>query len=275
MNNVTSETIQTKELSLDIVINSHCDLNCIGCFRFSPLCKEDKRIYDLTVFENDLKRLKELGFKIKRFSLNGGEPTLNKNLFEYAKIIDKIYPESDKNIFTNCKFLEICKDDFLQNLKKHNLAVIYTNYVYSKIKYAKILDRLDKFGIIHFNVPKYFLNLSSYKPAMNKFLTTEPNHDPFKNLEKCLINCLSLRNSKLYRCGLLTNIDKMNEKFGCDFKVSETDVLDIFKLENPEQLFELLDKPLDFCKYCNIPKLQITKWRKSKCEKTEWILNEN
>lgn len=277
MNNYTIKFKNDKLLVLDILCNANCNLNCCCCFRQAPLCKNDPRTYKLDVFEKDLLRIKELGFKIimDSFTLTGGEPFLNKDLFKYADIIEKIYPNVHTKIFTNGLYLEKCSDEYLQQIKDHKLFIIFSYYVSAGINYKHITERLRKFGIGYADLGEMFFSERKYKTHMVKSDLSEVA-DESKieiNYYNCMNNCTCLLNGKLYLCSILPNIDKINEYFGTSFPLRENiEYVDIYKLKNPDEFFDKIGKPLDFCKYCNKKKLNFVRWSKSKMERSEWIL---
>lgn len=277
MNNYTIKFKNDKLLVLEILCNANCNLNCCCCFRQAPLCKNDPRIYKLDVFEKDLLRIKELGFKMimDSFTLTGGEPFLNKDLFKYADIIEKIYPNVHTKIFTNGLYLEKCSDEYLQQIKDHKLFIIFSYYVSAGINYKHITERLRKFGIGYADLGEMFFSERKYKTHMVKSDLSEVA-DESKieiNYYNCMNNCTCLLNGKLYLCSILPNIDKINEYFGTSFPLRENiEYVDIYKLKNPDEFFDKIGKPLDFCKYCNKKKLNFVRWSKSKMERSEWIL---
>lgn len=264
-----------KQLVLDILCNANCNLNCCCCFRQAPLCKNDPRTYKLDVFEKDLLRIKELGFIMNSFTLTGGEPFLNKDLFKYADIIEKIYPNVHTKIFTNGLYLEKCSDEYLQQIKDHKLFIIFSYYVSAGINYKHITERLRKFGIGYADLGEMFFSERKYKTHMVKSDLSEVA-DESKieiNYNNCMNDCICLLNGKLYLCSILPNIDKINEYFGTSFPLRENiEYVDIYKLKNPDEFFDKIGKPLDFCKYCNKKKLNFVRWSKSKMERSEWIL---
>lgn len=277
MNNYTIKFKNDKLLVLDILCNANCNLNCCCCFRQAPLCKNDPRTYKLDVFEKDLLRIKELGFKMimDSFTLTGGEPFLNKDLFKYADIIEKIYPNVHTKIFTNGLYLEKCSDEYLQQIKDHKLFIIFSYYVSAGINYKHITERLRKFGIGYADLGEMFFSERKYKTHMVKSDLSEVA-DESKieiNYYNCMNNCTCLLNGKLYLCSILPNIDKINEYFGTSFPLRENiEYVDIYKLKNPDEFFDKIGKPLDFCKYCNKKKLNFVRWSKSKMERSEWLL---
>jgi MoaA/NifB/PqqE/SkfB family radical SAM enzyme len=277
VNNYTIKFKNDKLLVLDILCNANCNLNCCCCFRQAPLCKNDPRTYKLDVFEKDLLRIKELGFKIimDSFTLTGGEPFLNKDLFKYADIIEKIYPNVHTKIFTNGLYLEKCSDEYLQQIKDHKLFIIFSYYVSAGINYKHITERLRKFGIGYADFGEMFFSERKYKTHMVKSDLSEVA-DESKieiNYYNCMNNCICLLNGKLYLCSILPNIDKINEYFGTSFPLRENiEYVDIYKLKNPDEFFDKIGRPLDFCKYCNKKKLNFVRWSKSKMERSEWLL---
>ena len=254
MNKYTLKFKNNKQLGLDILCNANCNLNCCCCFRQAPLCKNDPKTYKLDVFEKDILRLKELEFDIESFTFSGGEPLINKDLFKYADITEKIYPNTFTKIFTNGLYLEKCSDEYLQQIKDH---------------------KLQRFNISYLDFGKAFFGERKYKTHMVKSDLSEVA-DESKieiNYNNCLNDCICLLDGKLYLCSILPNIDKINEYFGTSFPLRKNiEYVDIYKLKNTDEFFDKIGKPLDFCKYCNKKKLNFARWSKSKMERSEWIL---
>lgn len=266
---------ERKKLEFDIIINSNCNLNCCSCFRQAPLCSNDPRVYDLEIFKKDLEQIKKLNFDIESLTLSGGEPLINKNLFKYVEIIRELYPDVFLKIFTNGLYLEKCPEEFLQKIKNYNLFIIFSYYVYAGINYHYISERLQIHNIPYTDFGTAFFNDKKFKTHMVKgdLSIKGDNSKIEENYNNCINNCICLINGKLYFCSILQNIDKVNQFFGTNFKPKEgIDFIDIYKLKNPDDLFEKIGKPLDFCKFCNKKKLNFSIWHKSKREKAEWIL---
>lgn len=59
---------------LVIPLVSNCNLNCKYCDAYAPLCKEDTYKNSNESIISDIKKIQELGLKIKEISLEGGEP---------------------------------------------------------------------------------------------------------------------------------------------------------------------------------------------------------
>jgi ABC-2 type transport system ATP-binding protein len=73
----------------EVHLVEHCNLNCKGCYHFSPLAKEE--FLFLTEWEKDCKQLSTL-FKdrIGHISLMGGEPLLHPDICEFMRITREI-----------------------------------------------------------------------------------------------------------------------------------------------------------------------------------------
>lgn len=55
---------------LEIKITEHCNLNCSVCCDFGNIAEADE--YGVETYEKDMKRLVQLGVKIKKIRLLGG-----------------------------------------------------------------------------------------------------------------------------------------------------------------------------------------------------------
>ena len=77
-------------LCFEVHITEHCNLNCKGCYHFSPLAKEE--YLDINEFERDLRRIYELcGDNVERITLLGGEPLLHPDINRFIEVTRKIY----------------------------------------------------------------------------------------------------------------------------------------------------------------------------------------
>ncbi len=258
-----------KKFSFDVLINSHCNLNCKFCNRKAPICSP--QYYSLEQFDKDLKHFKDNGVYINDLTFTGGEPLLNKNLEEYFQIARKYYPNCFLKVFTNCKLLQ--KDSkILKILKDNNIFVLYTQYILSGIDYKKVFENLKKYQIPYSELLELLFNKKDYKFFLTYTPISKEHKDPNKQFENCKSDCLCIRNGILYICGELANIDEMNKVFGTDFKLVENSDFFYINNLNVETLCNAIGKPLNFCKYCSKENVKVFKWSKSNKEKSEWIL---
>lgn len=156
-----------KKFSFDVLINSHCNLNCKFCNRKAPICSP--QYYSLEQFDKDLKHFKDNGFYINDLTFTGGEPLLNKNLEEYFQIARKYYPNCFLKVFTNCKLLQ--KDSkIFKILKDNNIFVLYTQYILlSGIDYKKVFENLKKYQIPYSELLELLFNKKDYKFFFNLY----------------------------------------------------------------------------------------------------------
>lgn len=97
---------------------------------------------------------------------------------------------------------------------------------------------------------------------------------PEVNYAKCenANNCISLRSGKLYTCVFPAHAKFLKEKYGLNLHLSERNGVDIYKVNSPEELMDKLDRPIPFCRYCNIEgKASNIPWERTSCSQYEWI----
>ncbi|MDR0410118.1 MAG: radical SAM protein, partial [Spirochaetaceae bacterium] len=110
------------ELYIETHIADHCNLNCAYCSHYSPLVKE--KFVDTVQYENDFKRLSELGAdKVNFLRLMGGEPLLNDKLPALTRIARECFPKSRIQIVTNGVLLPKQGDEFWDVCSKYNIEI--------------------------------------------------------------------------------------------------------------------------------------------------------
>ena len=117
--------------------------------------------------------------------------------------------------------------------------------------------------MFHLRSKDYFINLGLSETKNSDQVTS----DIFK--KKCFLNCLSLKDSRLYSCRVTSNVHVLNEYFGTKFEITESDFLDIFKIKDKNEILEFIKNTHEFCKYCNFNSK--IKFSKSKKLSEEWI----
>jgi len=81
--------------NLEYLIVHHCNLNCKGCNKFSPISEE--YFADIVEFKKDIIKISEL-FNIQEFKILGGEPLLHPKLNKFINV-NYIYKGDTLNIF--------------------------------------------------------------------------------------------------------------------------------------------------------------------------------
>ncbi|MBW5396646.1 radical SAM protein, partial [Brachyspira pilosicoli] len=64
-------------------------------------------------------------------------------------------------------------------------------------------------------------------------------------------NCIQLDNGKLFTCSISAYINYFNNYFNKNIPITEYDYIDIYKVNNYNEILFFLSKPIPLCKYCN------------------------
>lgn len=251
-----------------IDITHHCNLNCKGCDHFSPLAEEG--YYDLEQFKKDIKRISELtNGRIDRIGIMGGEPLLNPNCIEYLKISRQYLPNTKIRLVTNGILLTKQSEIFWQKLKELNIYVEYTKYDIN-LDYNKIDEIVKKYQV---HVEVYGYNQNVVKTSHKIPLDLNGNQDVVYNFLNCFHgnHCITLKNGKIYTCTVAPNIEHFNKYFDKDIPLSDYDGIDIYKVNNIQEILQFLAKPIPFCRFCNVKGRTFGhKWGISKKDISEW-----
>ena len=242
---------------IDIPITDLCNLNCAGCLSFSSLAKSPNHV-KIEELVKSVKHLEEIGCSPCAYTLSGGEPLLHPDLKELISSLKEV-TNKPINILTNGILIKKRIND-IQGID----MVCFSKY--PGLKYNDQINLLKQNGI------KTMFHLRSKDNFINLGLSETKNSDQvmseiFKN--KCFLNCLSLKDSRLYSCRVTSNVHVLNEYFGTKFEISESDFLDIFKIKDKNEILEFIKNTHEFCKYCNFNSK--IKFSKSKKLSEEWI----
>lgn len=253
---------------LEVHLADHCNLNCRGCCHFSPL--SDEKFLSLEQFEKDAKRLAQIIHKkLKRLIFLGGEPLLNENILEFFKVAKRYFPKTDVQVLTNGILLPKMSETFWKTCRKLDIQIDITMYPI-KFDYQKVLDKIHDEKVRYFiyddgiiegkQFDKYNLDIS------------EAQDENLNFYENCVMakDYAFLAEGKIYPCQLAHNIRIFNEYFGLDFKQYDQDFIDIYKVEDENEIYEFLTHPIPFCRYCDFSKNEKIKWGKSQKLKSEW-----
>lgn len=247
------------KFKIDIPICNYCNLNCSACM-FGTNTKElPKQEYDLAQFKKDIDHLSQFKDIIDEVNFLGGEPTLNKNLLEYIKIVkEKISPKS-LIIITNGISLvnNLC---LLNKLKELGVILSINHYPEVITKICNLEQKLKLLGIA------YFYAESSHGPQFkSKWSAPLTSTTPINtsNLEqfrfKCRYGCLLIWNGYFMACGIQFSIPMRNKLFGTNYK--EEMEIPIESIKTKEDLIEMQGSKYipEICKYCQ-PGTNIIKW---------------
>ena len=249
--------------TLEIVINGHCDLNCRYCNRHASICPSTA-IYHPNDVRNDLTHLIRLGHKFNIICLTGGEPTINPYLWDYIQIVHEL-KINNIQIATNGKYLSIAKDDVLDKLVDNKVSLIISVYPeLSGIDYDSLFTRLqDKHIPFIKRTATYFKRFGDNKRRylmLKLQLSEQPRYLTYEKCFQQMYNCSELYHGIFYKCGVMCNLNYIDDKFGTKFNsmlVENKDYIDIRKLtEFSEDISnytstKAVGTTLPFCRYCS------------------------
>jgi hypothetical protein len=85
-------------------------------------------------------------------------------------------------------------------------------------------------------------------------------------------NCTLLKDGKIYQCSTCANSSYLNNMFKKDFVISTNDFLNLDDVTEKQQIDKFLTKPIDFCRYCNLKKIENVGWKVSEKNEFEWLI---
>lgn len=257
-----------EKIPFEVHLTEHCNLNCEHCAHFSSIAEE--QYTPLGEFERDMERLAFLLNGISgEIHLLGGEPLLNKEIIRYIEITRKCFPESTIGIVTNGILLDKMEQEFWDACRVNKIALMVTQYPI-RVKYEELLKRAEtenvKFIFFrntdnHCYMHKYPLDLQGKQDARESFMNCEMSN-----------KCILLKKGKLYTCSVAGNIEHFNAFFDKELMVSESDYIDIYKVDSKETIARMLATPIPFCRYCDVNHRTFNhEWSPSKKQISEWI----
>ena len=248
--------------SLDIQIVDHCNLNCAGCDHFSPIAKEWYE--NIENFKKLMNRLKKILCNKKLFNINimGGEPLLHKDIEEFCHITRNIFNDAEIKIVTNGTLLKLKDKNFFNNLKLYDIKLDITNYSDSnKMFYKTNISCNDNNKSIYSNCINNCYNINYTKKNIDNSL-----YEFYNDFQCCQLNS----NGDFYFCIIPANIRHFNKFFSYNFNtIKNKDYINIYDIDNINEIIKGLNRELHFCKYCN--KHECKKWGVSKLDKYEWL----
>jgi hypothetical protein len=158
---------------------------------------------------------------------------------------------------------------FWQNCKKNNIEIRVTKYPI-KLDHNTIEQSAKKHGVklLYMDDTNSLIKTTNHLP-----LDLSGRQNIKKNLHLCcqINKCILLDTGKLYTCPFPRNARIFNEYFNQNLQTSDADYIDIYKAKSIDEIFDFLNKPIPFCKYCNWEKFETQiPWHKSTKSISEW-----
>lgn len=253
---------------LEFHIVEHCNLNCKSCVHFSPLA--DEEFLDIETFKSDIKRMSKLtnGY-VEKINIFGGEPLLHPDLINFLKIPRKFFEKSRIQLVTNGILLPSQNDEFWEICHENSIIISMTNYPIN-INHDLINEKANEFNVKIESFSGDKKNSQWHFP-----LDLDGNQDKILNFKKCqeANHCSNVYKGKFFICPIASNMRHFNKFFNKHVLITEKDYIDIYEVENIEEIFMFSSKPSPICSYCNVKDRTFDhSWGLSKKEIEEWIL---
>ena len=267
---LNEERLKVKDtLGFEVHITEHCNLNCRGCYHFSPLAGEE--YLDIKEYIEDLKRIRELcGDKVEHITLLGGEPLLHPDIVKFIEKTREIYRNTRLEILTNGLLLQNMDRKFWDACWKNRVSLCCTKYPIA-VDYDHLEEIARDFGLT--------INYHNDVGAGEKTLIKYPfdicgTQNANESFGKCTRSnlCTTLKHGRLYPCPMAAHAHLAKEYFGLDLKLSAKDYIDIYEASDMGELMTFLIRPIEFCKYCNLSRRPVQmKWGISEKKYDEWF----
>lgn len=255
---------------LIINILDHCNLKCKGCDHFA--CVADPYLVPFQTLHDDIERMAEImhGDNIVKIGIMGGEPLLHPDLLEILKDVRNKFPNAIIRLTTNGLLLLQQKEDFWAVCRDYNITIVNTKYPI-KIDHEKMKEKAESEGVKF----QFFDGTGddTVKTSFKKIITLDGTNDPVISFAKC--HCANYMNflmeGRLYSCPFSCQSYRIfNKKFEQNLKMTEGDYLNIYKVQDMQEILEFAARPRPYCRYCSDLD-RWHEWERSKQDISEWV----
>lgn len=266
------------ELTFEVSLADHCNLSCQMCDHFSQL--SDEWYVDMNQFEQDMVRMGKLcNHEIGAITLLGGEPTLHPNIIDCMRITREQFPNTELIVLTNGVLLLSLEKipgnmNFWKACKDYDVNITVTVYPI-KLDYKKIEQKANEYGVniamssdIHAKTSTEDIKISD-KHTMN----LDGKIDKFYCVKCLYFNKFSvLKDGKIYMCPIAAHSNIFNCKFNQNLEILEKDYLDIYEINNWQEIAEFSSNYTPFCRYCDLKNWgHFAPWKASTKDISEYI----
>lgn len=258
-----------KNLSFEVALAEHCNLNCAWCNHFSPVAKPE--LADLEETSRDFERLSSLfQGRAQEIRLLGGEPLLHPQLPDFLKMARNAFPTANIVIVTNGILLPRQTEEFWTVCEKNQITISPTRYPV-KCDYSAIEKCCRQYHVKYRN---FSIMPKSLKYMFRTPLDKEGRQNEIYRFLTCPLanTCIYLSHGRLYTCPTIANVRHLNHYFGTEFEVLPEDSIDIHSAASGEEILNFLATPVPFCRYCMSKKPKhFLPWRRTKKDIFEWV----
>lgn len=258
-----------ENLNFEVHITDHCNLNCKGCYHFSPL--SDESFLSVEEFEQDIKRMAVLcKDRVWHITLLGGEPLLHPRVTDFFYIFRKYFKSCELELLTNGLLLRQMDDRFWNACSENDVILSCTRYPV-KVDY----EMLEKMADSHQLRMVYHNDIDAGKKMLIKYPFDIEGKQPIEwNYAHCTRSnkCITLKHGRLFTCPMAAHAHIAKDFFGLNMELSDKDSIDIYCVQSFEEITNFLITPIPFCRYCNLKiKPEQQEWEVSKREIEEWF----
>ncbi len=251
-------------------ILDHCNLRCKGCDHFA--CIADPYFVPYETIHSDLNRLSELfhGDYIMQIGVMGGEPLLHPELIKILWDVREHFPYTEIRLTTNGLLLLKQDDKFWKACRECNVIIVNTKYPIN-LKFDKMREKSESEGVRF----QFFEGTGDHlvKKSFKKTINLKGNSNPVNSFVHCHMSNSKnfLMEGKFYGCPFSCQSYRIfNKKFNQNLRMTDKDVLDIYKVKNMQEILDFAARPKYYCRYCSGIS-PLFDWGRSKKEMSEWI----
>ena len=206
--------IKVHDLQMDVAFA--CNLKCRGCTHYSNYANKGWVTIDTggPWLEAWAKRLDPV-----QFCMLGGEPFLNPDLGEYARLAAKLWPDADRSIVTNGFFMKR-QPGIYEILEETNTKLVVSihstdqAYIDKLMKEINLLDEARKKYDFEAEIRKGLLFYSTYKGEGKDMLPFAEKNPRAAWVACCNKECRTIHNGRLYKCPPIAFLDLIADRFG-------------------------------------------------------------
>lgn len=253
------------KLYAEIHLCDRCNLNCAYCSHFSPVAKP--YMISMETLEAECQRLKHLN--LHEIKLLGGEPLMHPRLVEAIRLVHSILPDTKIAIATNGLLLGRMKSQFWQTCRECNVTIDITPYPNKSVmKYFLAIWLIRK---NHVRLIKHTWRWE----FRQQLLSQQPRTTDLRQISSCYlrcnIHCTQVRDATLWPCAYAAYASSLNEYFGTSFRTVPDDCLPLNDDLTATDVRLWLFRAKPFCSHCGFLSAKNVKWRRSECEREEWV----
>jgi len=190
--------------SLDLVITERCSLKCIDCSNLMQYYKSPKNM-DFENIKKEMDTLLNRFDLINEIRLIGGEPFMNKQIYEIIEWLCKIEKIDKIVIYTNATIP--LKEQYKNILKNEKVIFSITDYGNLSKNTQKVQNFLDEYSISYrIHKPEYWTD-SGRVVVPKKDKSVDELKVFFEDC--CAKNLYTVLGDRIYRCPFVANADNL------------------------------------------------------------------